>query len=77
LYPIETATEDDLERFPLARRVSVDTETLRARKKETFKTPGSIKERTQTSTEMGISWQRKWALGQRPIICQVVALCSQ
>jgi len=40
-----------------------------------FKTSGSIKERTQTSPEMGISCQRNghwhglWH-GQRPIICQ-------
>jgi len=35
---------------------------------------GSINEHTQTSSEIGIGCQRN---GQQPIICQVVALCSQ
>jgi len=41
-----------------------------------FKTSGSIKEHTQTSTDMGIGSQRN-GHRLRPIICQVVALCSQ
>ena len=40
-----------------------------------FKTSGSIKERTQTSTEMGTGCQQK-GTGWRPIICQVVACAA-
>jgi len=36
---------------------------------------GSIKERTQTSSEMGIGCQRS-GHRQRPIICQVVACAA-
>jgi len=41
-----------------------------------FKISGSIKERSQTSSEMGLAIN-VMGIGQRPIICQVVALCNQ
>jgi len=44
-----------------------------------FKTSGSIKvkERTQTGTPKWASAVNEMGNGQRPIICQVMALCSQ